>query len=303
MFGDILDPDLILIITIGLQSYFSDCNPDFLERLPDVTGAHRQYHDLIDQQSSIGWDQFIRGKVGKAWGSIQNKYAKRYDLVSESRHWQTKMVRLFANSSFRLWEIRNGCRHGIDAATLQIAKEEQAHREIRCLYMLRGQVLTQDRVLFRDTVELHLTETTAQLRAWITHNQKLIAHSAKLATIQTRLRIKRLQGFFPPYATVVSTIAHPSRATAPRRFRTTRLDPHFPVNHIRKSTSRRTTQKTKLRQYNTPDMSSYYAVTGTTQSRLTTIPEDTVHHTTSPQRRQIRRRHLIINDLFPDHPG
>jgi hypothetical protein len=81
-----------------------------------------------------------------------------------------RFIRALANASFRLWEIRNGCRHGIDNATKSQAQSEQTQREIRCLFELRKRILPQDRAIFHSSVDDHLNETQAQQRTWITQN-------------------------------------------------------------------------------------------------------------------------------------
>ena len=277
-YGSFLDPDLLTIMKIGIKSFFSNSAPDFSERFP-AHGSMQHYGYLITQQTSIGWDHFIRGKIGKAWGPKQHEYAKRYGLVDASKHWQTALVRHLATASFRLWEIRNGCRHGIDAASTQQAKKEQTHREIRCLYHLKGDVLPQDRNLFRDTVETHLNESTSQLRSWITHNGKLIVHSVKVAQAQTRLRTQPLQKFFQR--------RNPSKLVS--------------NNVTSKNAGRHRVTRTK--QYKSSIIPNYFSTTGPSISHLPPIDEDAPSTTTSPQRRQIRRRRLNVIDLYPDHPG
>jgi hypothetical protein len=300
-FGSFLDPDLLAIIRIGLTSFFADSSVDFTERFPADSQDH-PYTRLITQQGLIGWDHFIRGKISKEWGARQYAYARRYNLLDESKQWQTALVRFLAHSSQRLWQIRNGCRHGIDAATQTQLAQEQIHREVRCLYHLRGVVLTQDRHLFRDTVELHLTESIAQLRTWLTHNAKLISHSAKLATAQAALRIRQLKAFFPPQRTIRSIINVVGPITTRRR-QTTRLNSYFATTGVNKSTTGRNHRPSKNKQYTTPSMATYYTVDGISRSVLPPIDEDAPSISTSPQRRQIRRRGKTIEGLFPDHPG
>jgi hypothetical protein len=213
------------------------------------------YTRLITQQGLIGWDHLIRGKISKEWGVRQYAYARRYNLLDKSKQWQTALVRFLAHSSQRLWQICNGCRHGIDAATQAQVAQEQTHREVCCLYHLQGVVLIQDRHLFRDTVKLHLTESPAQLRMWLTHNAKLIAHSAKLATAQAALRIRQLKAIFPPQRTIRSIINVAGPITT-RRCQTTRLNSYFATTGVNKSTTGRNHRPSKRKQYTTPSMAT-----------------------------------------------
>jgi hypothetical protein len=193
-FGEILDPDLVAIIRLGLRSYFSSAIPDFSERFP--TGySTTSYADLIEQQNAIGWDHFLGGKVSTDWEMIQQQYARRYGLVKKSEGWLVRLIRLMAQSCHTLWESRNSCRHGGNSATRAQIQSDQVHREIQCLYLLGDKVLSTDRPLFMNTVEEHLTQSTAQLRAWIQHNKKLICHSVRVATAHLKLNTHRIQSF------------------------------------------------------------------------------------------------------------
>jgi hypothetical protein len=269
-----LDPDLLAIIRLGLWAYFTNCSPDFSERFPNgyLTSP---YKVLITQQNKIGWDHFVRGKFTKEWRLVQYQFAKRYGLVKQSEGWTVDLVKMMANSSFQLWELRNTCRHGYDDASKQQSIYEKTHRKVRCLYLLQPMVLQQDRVLFRDTVEEHLLSAVPQLRSWIVHNRRLIQHSVKVAKAQSQLQIHHIQQFFPRRGTTQSRTAPPIQRPAPRRHRITRISNFFPAVVRPRSTIR----------------------------ILPAIDETTAITLNGLQRRIIRRRQLNLPDLFPDHPG
>jgi hypothetical protein len=226
MFGEILNPDLMAIIRLGLRSYFASIPPDFSERFP--TGySTTPYSDLIDQQIAIGWDHFW--KLSTEWENLQQQYARRYGLMKQSEGWVIRIIRLMAQSCHTLWESRNSCRHGNDSATRAQIQSEQAHREIRCLYLLQDKVLPSDRSLYQNTVDKHLTQSTAQLRAWIQHNKKLICHSVRVATAQLKLNTHRIQSFFPAGPTSRSLISkrQGTGVSVPRRQRPSRISQFF----------------------------------------------------------------------------
>jgi hypothetical protein len=225
-FHPILDPDLMAIIRIGLRAYFNDSLPDFSECFP--TGySTTPYNDVIVQQNAIGWDHFICGKVTKEWQRVQYMHAKRYGLVKQSEGWVRDLIKLMANSPFQLWELRNQCRHGHDNATRQQSMSEQAHREIRCLYLLQPQVLIQDKNIFRASVDDHLSELVPQLCSWIVHNKKLILHSVKVAKAQAKLHTHQIQSFFPLRGVRQSKTATNRPLQVPRRQRLTRISNFF----------------------------------------------------------------------------
>jgi hypothetical protein len=209
------------------------------------------------------------------WQQVQYQYAKRYGMVKQSEGWLLGLIKLMANASFQLWELRNQCRHGHDNATRQQSMHEQAHREIRCLYQLKPLTLPQDFNLFRQSVDEHLTETVPQLHTWIIHNKKLILHSVHVAKAQAKLHTHRIQQFFIKQGARQSTVGTYRPPPAPRRHRITRISTFFPP----------------------------LTRNGTQHQDLQTVSEDTELTLNGTQRRLIRRRQLNIPDLFPDHPG
>jgi hypothetical protein len=149
------------------------------------------------------------------------------DFIELLQHWTVDLIKMMANSSFQLWELRNTCRHGHDDASKQQSIYEQTHREVRCLYLLQPMVLPQDRVLFRDTVDKHLLSAVPQLRSWIVQNRRLIQHSMKVAKAQSKLQIHHIQRFFPRRGTTQSRTAPPVQRLVPRRHRITRISNFF----------------------------------------------------------------------------
>jgi hypothetical protein len=273
-FHVILDPDILAIIRIGLRAYFTDCSPDFSEQFPDGYSTS-PYEALITKQNKIGWDHFVRGNLTKEWRLVQYQFAKRYGMVKQSEGWTVDLVKMMANSSLQLWEIRNTCRHGHDDASKQQSIYEQTHREVRCLYLLQPMVLQQDRVLFQDMVEEHLLSAVPQLQSWIVHTRRLIQHSVKVAKAQSKLQIHHIQWFFPRRGITQSRTDMPVQRPAPRRHRITRISNFFPAAVRLRSTIR----------------------------ILPAINETIAITLNGLQRRIIRRRQLNLPDLFPDHPG
>jgi hypothetical protein len=302
-FGSYLDPDLLAIIRIGLTNFFHDSHPDFSERFP--TGySSSPYDELIDEQNAIGWEHFIRGKVSAQWNELQYRHTKRYNLQTDAEGWLGKLVKLMANSSFRLWELRNGCRHGTDDATKQQAKKDQAHRELRCLYLQRENVLPQDTKLFRETVDIHLLDTTSQIRDWILHNRRLIGLSVRNFKAHHNKENPRMQSFYRSVRVSRSSLPTNSPTIPPISRVATQVTQHF-HRHVTTQTTTRIQKIRPIRKFREVPLLNHFRVTGTSTSVLPSIQEATELATTSIQRRQIRRRHLNIDNLdkYPDHPG
>ena len=273
-FASFLDADLLAIIHIGLRSYFEDGSPNFSERFP-AGYSSTPYAALINEQSNIGWDHFIRGKLSGEWAQLQYSYAKQYGLLKTSEGWLITLIKLLANSSFTLWDIRNGCRHGHDPVSIAQAAQVQAHRELRTIYHLRDEVLPQDRHLFRTNVELHLTEPVHQIRDWLTHNKQLIVFSVKTAQKQRKLKTHALHRYFRGAVRKKSSISK------------TRSTPSQPSG---------TKPAPKLRPSR---MSSFFPISHSKSSRLPVLPENRALSNAA----LLQPRQRSLSDFFPDHPG
>jgi hypothetical protein len=224
--------------------------------------------------------------------------------MKKSEGWMPWLIRLMVQSCYHLWESRNSCRHGHESETSAHIQSDQAHREIRCLYLLRDRVLPSDRPLFQNTVEEHLTQSTAQLRAWIQYNKKLICHGVWVATAQLKLNTHRIQSFFPagPTSCSMTLKQQGSGACAPRRQRPSCISQFFSSVGI--STSRHRLRAAPVPMiFCSTTVSKYFNVIGINQSRFPHIDENQELVTTSVQRRQLSRRSMNIPDLYPDHPG
>jgi zinc-binding in reverse transcriptase/Endonuclease/Exonuclease/phosphatase family len=303
-FGDFLDPDLLAIIRLGLGAYFQGSSPNFSSRFP--TGySSTPYKSLIDQQNAIGWDHFLRGKLSTEWSKSQYFYARRYNMLKQSEGWMYSLIRLLATSSYTLWDSRNQSRHGTDAQTKAQLLQAQTNRELHCLYLLRDQVLVQDRKIFRATLHQHLDESLQQQRTWITHYKKLIVHSVKVAKAQARLNTHQIQRFFRGNRTLRSRISlATSRHPPPRRRGITRMSNFFPTRNISKSRIQAQVSSVPIRRRSS-HLTSYFPSTGISRSTLPTIFENQEATSNTIERRQLQRRSLNTThlDLFPDHPG
>jgi hypothetical protein len=209
-----LDPDLLSIIRIGLTSYFTDSPAVFPTRFHSGYSS-RPYLHLIQSQSAIGWDHFLRGKFSSEWEHIQHFYAKRYNLLSESERWLPNLTRLLATTCFSLWELRNTCRHGHDHVTRHNASVIQATRDLTAMYSQRELVLLQDQPLFFPTLESHLKEPLANIRQWLHVNKPLIQFSIRRAKAQSIAHTCGLQTYFSPIPRI--RVSRPKPTAPPPR--------------------------------------------------------------------------------------
>ena len=133
------------------------------------------YHPLCISQCNLGWANLLKGFVSTHWQPLQNSYftstgqTKMLDkpgLLSVLHH--------LLDSILAIWTFRNTQRHGADNAIHESETTHQTIEAISELYELRDDILPLDRRLFRQSLDVHLTESQSSLRAWLSN------HSAQL---------------------------------------------------------------------------------------------------------------------------
>jgi hypothetical protein len=144
-------PQLIDIMREGLASY--------LQQLPMDHNKYNNtpYQLLIEQQSAIGWDNFLRGRLSKEWKRLQMDYLKEHphhqDNHEAGNKWVNTIIRTLWNQWFEMWKDRNKDRHGRDTTTRTAAKREQHKREITKLYEWKDDVLHKHKCIFDTPLE------------------------------------------------------------------------------------------------------------------------------------------------------
>jgi hypothetical protein len=99
-----------------------------------------------------------------------------------------KWVIIMIDSTWRsvhtLWDLRNGHVYGKDASTRAQKQKEQAHRELRALYILRRDMRHCDRDIFYPNVDEHLdAQPVWASKNWLQVYKPMVKHSIKEETL------------------------------------------------------------------------------------------------------------------------
>ena len=181
------DSHLANILIDGVDSVLSG-SPLHTHRYP------QKYHNLIRQQSSIGWINFLRGFVTTEWSTADHS-------SSESRHIHPVILSCLSSlwsSIFRIWTFRCDQRH---STTLQQHENElrrQTHLQVTQLYSLRQLVLPTDRHIFHSDLSSHLAEPTSNLRAWLANHQPYLTQSMRLAQQHNITHTRSILSYYAP---------------------------------------------------------------------------------------------------------
>jgi hypothetical protein len=164
----------------SIRSWFQDA--------PVILSCFGETYDiLIKQQASVGWMQLLLGRFVHEWSLLQEEFLRTITnrpKNSSGTGWVIGVTTIMWKHIRKEWETRNSARHGIDDVTKELARIEQAKREIVSMYELKDEVLPRDRELYYETTEAHFEreKTSLALRQWLSTWKPVLLKSHKTHT-------------------------------------------------------------------------------------------------------------------------
>jgi hypothetical protein len=139
---------------------------------------------LAAAQSAIGWHHIMKGRFAVQWRENIDRHNGSAHGQKPGARWAVDMVDCVLKQWWKVWMMRNGDRHGRDAATKAQAERQQAIREMQQLYDLKDTVLPQHQWILSQPIETKLQWTTPVIRAWISNYRVFIeeGHNTALET-------------------------------------------------------------------------------------------------------------------------
>lgn len=130
-----------------------------------------KYHQLIKQQTTIGWDNLFRGRWSQLWGACHRTTLNNRppDEAISGTQWIVLFGTMFLRQWFKLWDTRNLEWHGRDKEEAAQKRRQFLLLQLKEIYALRHRVLPAHRQLFLESAEEHLESTSAldSLDDWI----------------------------------------------------------------------------------------------------------------------------------------
>jgi hypothetical protein len=135
-----------------------------------------EYNTVLHEQRTIGWSQFFQGRVSSKWAQLQQEYYKGFPPIKgrDGTSWTHNILCHVFSQWFLLWDARNSDHHSRDTASQNLARRDQALRELDALYSLKDSVLHRDRSIFFDNIQDHYQKPTHAIRQWLNTYQPLI---------------------------------------------------------------------------------------------------------------------------------
>jgi hypothetical protein len=126
------DQALTDILLTGVEARLSDSVPDF-STIPD------KYHQIVKDQSIIGWNHIFQGRLAKSWAQFQQHHYSGLKPVKgrDGMFWTRSIISHVFTQWIVLWEARTKSVHGADSSAQAKSKHDQAMRELEILYSFK----------------------------------------------------------------------------------------------------------------------------------------------------------------------
>jgi len=171
-------PDVHTAITFGLKSWFNNdrsYGPEPVIRWPPpdfpYQAAHAPIQAAFIEQCTIGWDEFLRGRISTKWGHIMQDFYKSTDLgTNKTRNrlaWEVTVIKTTWNIFLSCWQKRNDIKYGANSSEHRQIQSLDVDQQIRHAYQHeRNDVAPQHRGLFTN-LNSTLTTTLNNKIAWL----------------------------------------------------------------------------------------------------------------------------------------
>jgi len=130
-----------------------------------------QVQDIAAAQQTIGWHHMFKGRFSRKWSQAQDRFMHDNNLKTKRKNgstWMTNLIDVIFTEWNKLWDLRNGDRHGRDTQSQQQALERQAIRELQLFYEKHQQTVDPHlKWLFEIPLTTRMQMRYAEIRHWL----------------------------------------------------------------------------------------------------------------------------------------
>ena len=189
----VTDPTLKMILVEGVNHLLCHTPPSF-------PSTNSLYATLIQSQTGIGWDNFLRGFLSTEWMRLHQLYLTTSDCSSPSPkdHPLIHTVSILLSEIHSIWNYHCCQRHSRECQHHDSELLQQAHRQLAELYQYRLTVLPTDRHLFKQNLRIHLQDNLSSISAWLHNHASSIRQSHQKAQQLNLSHTASLSTYFLP---------------------------------------------------------------------------------------------------------
>ena len=132
----------------------------------------------LEQQTYLGWPEFIQGYHHIIWEQIQRKYLSNKNLGSTAPsavEWSKKTIMILSDYANEVWKIRNQAVHGPHGATSRKKRLDELKTKVIALYAHSSKEPSPAvRKMFKVPLEKRLRRGITNLTEWYSLTQRVI---------------------------------------------------------------------------------------------------------------------------------
>ena len=138
----------------------------------------------LNEQQDIGWANFYRGRISKAWLIAQGAHSSKNSNQAKQdlEQWATKIITTIWHGFLQLWEERKQDQHGRDVIQQQATTRQNLLKRTRILYSKIHLYDTEDRRFFSTPLAHWEQASNKDMQDWITIAEPLVEKSISRAT-------------------------------------------------------------------------------------------------------------------------
>jgi hypothetical protein len=172
-------PDLLLALQYGIDKFLEQEQvgqnteiswPPTTFTYDPQQSTHRNIEKAFNEQTDIGWDELMCGRICKGWGNImaQHYYVTEAPSRQNQTAWEQQLLKCIWNIFELTWNARNALEHGIDQQANDQIQETKVNADIQQSYLHdRNNIDPHDRRQFHTPLHILIHKSLEYKRAWL----------------------------------------------------------------------------------------------------------------------------------------
>jgi hypothetical protein len=149
------DIQLIKLIQEALITWRSTPQP----RIP--IWLNPKYHNLFEQQASIGWNHIITGHLSCSWQQATNKSDIHFC------QWATYVITTIWLEVYNIWKHRCATNHGLTTEEERRRALLRLTPKVTAMYNEKTHIEFSDQYIFQEDLSVMLSKPTATIKQWL----------------------------------------------------------------------------------------------------------------------------------------
>ncbi len=138
--------------------------------------------DAVREQTTLGWDQFMKGRIATSWVLLQSTDVVGRQLRNTGKSWAAALIVAIWDLSWQMWDHRNEILHNTDVSDQLLDMDGIDFSILEEWHAGYDDLAVPDRLHFRGlTLDGLLAKNSRYRREWLMHVQTARAAAGELA--------------------------------------------------------------------------------------------------------------------------